>query len=212
MCELAGHFLFLCLRSGTLKIPCTIVCLGLSALFCAFLQAQVVPGTDFEQQGVEQDFLVRVWDTADGLLPTSIRDISQTKDGYVWMATSDGLVWFDGSRARIFRKTGDASSRNLARVLCTHGDHSGRLWATTSDGALFMLEKSRWREFTKADGWTGTTLEPWRRMPQAACGLSAEQTSSGVMRAGCPRCRCPSFPPVSAARFRFWAIPPAKSG
>jgi len=37
--------------------------------------------------------------TADGLLPTNVRSIAQTRDGYVWLAAFDGFVRFDGARA-----------------------------------------------------------------------------------------------------------------
>src|ERR1039458_7955266 len=43
-----------------------------------------------------------VWTTADGLPHNSIRAIAQTRDGYLWVITSDGLARFDGVGFTVF--------------------------------------------------------------------------------------------------------------
>src|ERR1700736_3757792 len=51
------------------------------ALWCAFgvvpMRAQDMGVNERAVQGAEQDFLLRVWETADGLLPTTVRSITQ---------------------------------------------------------------------------------------------------------------------------------------
>ena len=42
------------------------------------------------------------WKVEDGLPQNIIRGISQTPDGYLWIATLDGLVRFDGVRFSSF--------------------------------------------------------------------------------------------------------------
>lgn len=53
---------------------------------------------------------MRVWETADGLLPTNVRSITQSRDGYLWLAAFDGFVRFDGTRATLF------SGKNVAEL------------------------------------------------------------------------------------------------
>src|SRR5262249_9556951 len=48
------------------------------------------------------------WTTDNGLPQNSVRAILQTRDGYLWLATSDGLVRFDGVRFTIFNKGSSA--------------------------------------------------------------------------------------------------------
>ena len=75
---------------------------ALGSLAVGGVRAQESVGKEREPQGLEQDFLLRVWETADGLLPTNVRSIAQTPDGYVWLAAFDGFVRFDGVRAVLF--------------------------------------------------------------------------------------------------------------
>lgn len=48
---------------------------------------------------------VRVWrlGEAEGMPQTRVYCVIQTRDGYIWMATRDGLVRFDGAHARVFK-------------------------------------------------------------------------------------------------------------
>jgi ligand-binding sensor domain-containing protein len=45
------------------------------------------------------------WTTDNGLPNNSIWMILQTRDGYLWLTTSQGLVRFDGVRLTIFDKS-----------------------------------------------------------------------------------------------------------
>jgi len=47
--------------------------------------------------GLRQDYSVRTWTSDNGLPVNSIRAIAQTPDGFIWLATEEGLVRFDGN-------------------------------------------------------------------------------------------------------------------
>ncbi len=117
--------------------------------------AQVPPDREAEARRFNEQFLFRVWDSVEGLLPTYVRDVTQTHDGYVWLVSHEGLVRFDGLRATTF------SGRNVPvlptplRGLHARVDRAGRLWATTADGRLISLHNHEWRDWSKADGWPG---------------------------------------------------------
>lgn len=42
------------------------------------------------------------WGTNDGLPQSTVHSIVQTRDGYLWIATQEGLVRFDGHRFVVF--------------------------------------------------------------------------------------------------------------
>ncbi len=66
-----------------------------------------------------------VWTSAEGLPQDSIRAAAQTADGYLWFATTNGLVRFDGVSFTVFD-----SSHGLASkwVTALAADPDGSLW------------------------------------------------------------------------------------
>ena len=51
-----------------------------------------------------QEYGFDVWTTANGLPQNTVNGVAQTPDGYLWLATFDGLARFDGVRFTIFDK------------------------------------------------------------------------------------------------------------
>jgi len=76
-----------------------------------------------------------VWTHKDGLPSAFIYSIAQTQDGYLWLATTDGLVRFDGVRIVHWRpKTGHTELLGVVRSLCAGRD--GSLWIGTASGLI----------------------------------------------------------------------------
>ena len=48
------------------------------------------------------NFTVRAWTLEDGLPTSTVQDIVQTPDGYLWLTTTGGLARFDGRRFEVF--------------------------------------------------------------------------------------------------------------
>ena len=61
--------------------------------------------------------------------------MTQTPDGYLWLATEEGLVRFDGVRFTVFDKenTPPLQADNILALLV---DRSGNLWIGTNGGGL----------------------------------------------------------------------------
>jgi len=108
---------------------------------------------------MEQDFLLHVWETADGLLPTNVRSIAQTRDGYVWMAAFDGFVRFDGFRAVLLSGKNTPGLPPVPKGSQVFADATGRLWASTTEGRLFSFDQVTWREHRTGEGWPGLVVE-----------------------------------------------------
>jgi ligand-binding sensor domain-containing protein len=70
------------------------------------------------------------WRTADGLPQASVLAIAQTTDGYIWLATAEGLVRFDGVRFAVFDTTNSALTDNSISNLLAGRD--GSLWIRTA--------------------------------------------------------------------------------
>lgn len=94
--------------------------------------------------------LHRAWHVRDGLPQSTVSDIVQTRDGYLWLATNGGLVRFDGVRFTIYdvHNTPDLPT-NLVRDLLE--DRSGALWLATEQG-LVRYQDGAFDVWTDEDG------------------------------------------------------------
>jgi signal transduction histidine kinase/ligand-binding sensor domain-containing protein/CheY-like chemotaxis protein len=133
------------------------------ALWCACTLAstlaQELSVVEHNADKIDRDFLLRVWETADGTLPTTVRSITQTQDGYVWMAAYDGFVRFDGARAVIYSGKNTTGLPVTPKGYKVFADSHGLLWASTLDGRLFSFEQAGWREYRAAHGWQRFRVE-----------------------------------------------------
>ena len=83
--------------------------------------------------------IVENWKQTEGLPSNSVRQITQTPDGYLWMTTPLGLVRFDGDEFFTF-DAGNSSLKgeNLGSVMT---DHQGCLWIGSTGDGLIRYEK-----------------------------------------------------------------------
>ncbi|MBO6534894.1 MAG: hypothetical protein JJ966_01645 [Balneolaceae bacterium] len=74
-----------------------------------------------------QNYVIKHWGMEDGLPQSSVNDIVQTKDGYLWMATFGGLVRFDGLNFKTFDRS-NTSCLISDRFLRIFPDSDGGIW------------------------------------------------------------------------------------
>jgi signal transduction histidine kinase/ligand-binding sensor domain-containing protein len=91
------------------------------------------------------------WSTDDGLPQNSIQAILQTRDGYLWMTTLDGLVRFDGVRFTVYQRgiTEGMSSNRLSGLF---EDRDGTLWVGTEDRGVIRYKNGVFASFTTEEG------------------------------------------------------------
>jgi ligand-binding sensor domain-containing protein len=87
-------------------------------------------------------FLVRTWQSEDGLPSNAVRGLAQSADGYLWVATAEGLARFDGVRFSGFGAEAQTSlaGREPRRILALGG---GDVWVTTARGGLLRWQGGR---------------------------------------------------------------------
>src|SRR6476661_1066814 len=91
------------------------------------------------------------WTTDDGLPQNSVYAILQTRDGYLWFTTLDGLVRFDGVSFRSFSKS-NTSQLKSNRFNSLLEDGQGDLWIGTDDGGLARYHLSQFLTYTTQEG------------------------------------------------------------
>lgn len=82
------------------------------------------------------------WTTKDGLPVNSINAIIQDNTGYIWAATFDGLVRFDGVRFTVFNS---ANSEGLPsnRIIQLKEGRNGTLWLATEQSHIVRFHAGR---------------------------------------------------------------------
>lgn len=91
------------------------------------------------------------WTTRDGLPHNQVNSITQTPEGYLWFATWEGLVRYNGQDFRIF-------TPQTVPALQDHGIRdvsvgaNGRLIVSTSRGGVSVLQKDLWRTYSQSEG------------------------------------------------------------
>src|SRR6202790_2134424 len=90
-----------------------------------------------------------VWTQEHGLPQDSIRAITQTSDGYLWLGTDEGLARFDGYEFIIFNKDRGELPSNSITALAAGRD--GVLWIGTSNG-LARYQNKTFHAYSTKDG------------------------------------------------------------
>jgi len=98
------------------------------------------------QKAVTQ-YKLDVWQAERGLEQGSVFVIHQTRDGYIWLGTLNGLVRFDGSRFTVFNKDNtDQLKDNVIGALLE--DRQGNLWIGTEAGGLSCLKDGVFKNYS----------------------------------------------------------------
>jgi signal transduction histidine kinase/ligand-binding sensor domain-containing protein len=91
------------------------------------------------------------WMTEQGLPQNSVLAITQTRDGYLWLATYNGLVRFDGVRFTVFDNNNTQAFRT-SRIPDLYEDPSGALWISTVMGGVLRYQNGIFMVFTRQQG------------------------------------------------------------
>ncbi|MGB0133177.1 two-component regulator propeller domain-containing protein, partial [Dokdonella sp.] len=87
--------------------------------------------------------LVHNYDVDDGLPQNTVHAIAQTRDGYLWAATWEGLARFNGIAFKVFDPSNvpDLSSGGVRSLLATD---DGSLWLGQSENGIARVRQGRW--------------------------------------------------------------------
>jgi diguanylate cyclase (GGDEF)-like protein len=119
-------------------------------------------------------YRIQSWSTREGLPQSSVEAILQTRDGYLWLGTQEGLARFDGVRFVVLDKSNTKALR-ANRVLSLCEDRKGDLWIGTEGGGLTRMRQGGFATWREADG-----------LPNDRVSALAED-SSGVLWVGTDR-------------------------
>src|SRR5439155_18182926 len=80
-----------------------------------------LPGASSSVTRAGARYTIDVWETEDGLPQNSVVSMTQTRDGYLWLGTLNGLVRFDGFRFAVFDQS-NTPGLNSGWIVCLFED------------------------------------------------------------------------------------------
>ena len=107
-----------------------------------------VTANESENDG-ETPFMFRSWQREQGLPENYVRALAQTRDGYVWEGSDEGISSFDGVN---FSSLGLREGFQSGPVRVLYGDSKGALWIGSVDAGLSCWQGGKLRKFTTRDG------------------------------------------------------------
>jgi len=125
----------------------------------------------------QSSYVGTVYGSGDGLPQESIKSVLQTRDGYVWIGTQEGLARFDGQHFTNFNEANSPglSNDNIHKIV---EDASGSIWIHTGSD-LCEYRMGRFSTVFHAQSGTGD------RVHQLAVGLDGRAyytTDSAIYR------------------------------
>ncbi len=94
---------------------------------------------------------IDLWTADNGLPQNIVRAVCQTPDGYLWLATFDGLVRFDGVRFTTYNRanTPGIKGNRFGSLFCTA---DGDFWAGTEGSGITQYHRGHFTTYTIQDG------------------------------------------------------------
>jgi hypothetical protein len=110
---------------------------------CVLFIGMALPGT--------AQVAIDLWTADNGLPQNIVLAICQTPDGYLWLATFNGLVRFDGVRFVTYNRsnTPGIKGNRFGSLFCTA---DGDLWAGTEGSGVTHYHQGRFTTYTTQDG------------------------------------------------------------
>lgn len=104
------------------------------------------------------DEFVETWTTSDGLPHMTVHGIGQTSDGYLWLATWEGIARYNGHDFRLFRRD-DVPGLREDSVRAMHVGPRGDLWVGSTRGGIVRWQGGRWVQHPGVEGLVTDLLE-----------------------------------------------------
>ena len=91
------------------------------------------------------------WQTDQGLPQNAIYCITQTKDGFLWIGTEEGVARFDGVRFTVFNKANTPEIKNNI-INALFADREGNLWIGTYGGGVTEYKNGQFIHYGSEEG------------------------------------------------------------
>ncbi len=175
------EYVDLSLRFSVVKVLSVSVNLGLlGCVLCWAARAVGLEAGSPAEKDLQEEYVIDGWQTEDGLPDNFINDVARTPDGYLWVATFNGLARFNGVEFATFDPANapQLESRRVTNLLL---DAKGRLWIAGEEGSEACWLDGSFEDFTRKE-WPARTGRYIRDGSDGALWLSPEWSATEFYR------------------------------
>ncbi len=108
----------------------------------AFMAAMLGLSASAQPPSSDSRFTVDSWGTGQGFLDDSVLAITQTRDGYLWLGTLNGIVRFDGVRFTVFDES-NTPKLPSSQIFRLFEDSHSNLWVGFSRAGAARISQGR---------------------------------------------------------------------
>ena len=111
---------------------------------CVF--AFIFPAQAGAAEPPDASFIVDAWSTKEGLPQSSVISVIQTRDGYLWLGTLNGLVRFDGNHFTIFDENNTPGLKS-ERIVFLFEDSHTNFWVGMDMASVVLVKNGNVKSF-----------------------------------------------------------------
>ena len=114
----------------------------------------VVAAGFFSALAVPPNYFTRTWQVEQGLPQNKVTTVVQTRDGYLWAGTYNGLARFDGVHFTVFNDNNTPELRS-SRITSLFEAADGVLWIGTESGDVAQYQDGHFADVPLRANWSG---------------------------------------------------------
>jgi signal transduction histidine kinase/ligand-binding sensor domain-containing protein len=108
----------------------------------------------FSALAAPPNYFTRTWQVEQGLPQNKVTAVVQTRDGYLWLGTYNGLARFDGVRFTVFNDNNTPELRS-SRITSLFEADDGTLWIGTESGDVSQYQDGLFAAVPLRANWSG---------------------------------------------------------
>jgi ligand-binding sensor domain-containing protein/signal transduction histidine kinase len=119
---------------------------------CRFALVFAVAVAGFFSATAAPNYFTRTWQVEQGLPQNKVTAVVQTRDGYLWVGTYNGLARFDGVRFTVFDEN-NTPELHSSRITSLFETTNGTLWIGTESGDVSQCKDGRFTSVPVRANW-----------------------------------------------------------
>jgi signal transduction histidine kinase/ligand-binding sensor domain-containing protein len=113
-----------------------------------------VSASGFFSATAAPNYFLRTWQVEQGLPQNKVTAVVQTREGYLWLGTYNGLARFDGVRFTVFDEN-NTPELHSSRVTSLFEAGDGMLWIGTESGDVSQYKEGHFAAVPLHANWSG---------------------------------------------------------